>query len=147
MKRFLLFVIVLVLALTACAPKAAVPAAGPVLKVGNGTISKTYTVDDLKALGAVQADFKGVTYVGVTLTALLQDAGIDPTNLTAVKAVASDGFSANYDASIYAAEDTIVAYATVDGALTADDGTFRMVIPAGEGKMNVRQLAEIAAIP
>jgi hypothetical protein len=146
MKRFTLFVIVCVLALTACAPKATEPV-GPVLKVGDGTVSKTYTVDQLKALGAVQATFKGVTYVGVTLTALLQDAGIDPTNLTAVKAVASDGFSANYDASLYAAEDTIVAYGTVDGPLTADDGTFRMVLPKGEGKMNVRQLVEIVAIP
>jgi hypothetical protein len=146
MKRFFLFVIVLALALTACAPKATEPA-GAVLKVGDGTVSKTYTVDDLKALGETQAAFKGVTYVGVKLTVLLQDAGIDPTNLTAVKAIASDGFSANYDASLYAAEDTIVAYGTVDGALTEDDGTFRMVLPAAEGKMNVRQLVEIVAIP
>lgn len=146
MKRFLLFAFVLVLALAACAPKAEAPA-GDVLKVTDGTVTKTYTVDDLKALGATQATFKGVTYVGVTLTALLQDAGIDPTNLTAVKAVAGDGFSANYDASFYAAEDTIVAYATVDGAMTADDGVFRMVLPNGEGKMNVRMLAEIVAVP
>ncbi len=104
-------------------------------------------MDDLKALGEVQATFKGVTYVGVTLTALLQDAGIDPTNLTAVKAVAGDGFSANYDSSLYAREDTIVAYATVDGPMTADDGIFRMVLPEAEGKMNVRQLVEIVAIP
>ena len=108
MKRFLMLMIVLVLALTACAPKAEEPAAA-VLKVSDGTTSKTYTADDLKALGAVQASFKGVTYVGVTLTALLQDAGIDPANLSAVKAVAADGFSANYDASFYAAVDTIVA--------------------------------------
>ena len=146
MKRIHQLVIVCVLALTACAPKAEEPA-GAVLKVGYGTVSKTYTVDNLKALGETQATFKGVTYLGVTLTALLQDAGIDPTNLTAVKAVSSDGFSANYDASLYAAEDTIVAYATVDGPLTADDGTFRMVLPNGEGKMNVRQLVEIVAIP
>lgn len=146
MKRFLLFALVFVLALAACAPKAEAPA-GDVLKVSDGTVSKTYTVDDLKALGATQASFKGVTYVGVTLTALLQDAGIDPTDLTAVKAVASDGFSANYDATFYGAEDTIVAFATVDGALSADDGTFRMVLPNGEGKMNVRQLVEIVAIP
>ena len=146
MKRFLLFVIVFVLALTACTPKAEEPA-GAVLKVSDGTVSKTYTVNDLKGLGETQATFKGVTYLGVTLTALLQDAGIDPTNLTAVKAVASDGFSANYDASLYAAEDTIVAYAIMDGPLTTDDGTFRMVLPNAEGKMNVRQLVEIVAIP
>lgn len=148
MKRFLLFVLVMTLALTACAPKAEEPASGaPVLKVSDGTVSKEYSVDDLKGLGEVQAAFKGVTYVGVTLFALLQDAGIDPTNLTAVKAVAADGFSANYDASLFGAADTIVAYATVDGPLAADDGSFRMVLPNGEGKQNVRMLVEILAIP
>jgi hypothetical protein len=146
MKRFLLFALVFALALAACAPKSEAPA-GDVLKVSDGTVSKTYTVADLKALGATQASFKGVTYVGVTLTALLQDAGIDPANLTTVKAVANDGFSANYDASLYAKEDTIIAYATVDGAMIADDGIFRMVLPDAEGKLNVRQLVEIVAIP
>jgi hypothetical protein len=146
MKRFLLFALVFVLALAACAPKAEAPA-GDVLKVSDGTVSKTYTVADLQALGATQASFKGVTYVGVTLTALLTDAGIDSTNLTAVKAVASDGFTVNYDASLYAKDDTIVAYATVDGAMSADDGIFRMVLPDQEGKMNARQLVEIVAIP
>jgi hypothetical protein len=146
MKRFLLFALVFVLVLAACAPKAEAPA-GDVLKVSDGTVSKTYTVADLQALGATQASFKGVTYVGVTLTALLTDAGIDSTNLTAVKAVASDGFTVNYDASLYAKDDTIVAYATVDGAMSADDGIFRMVLPDQEGKMNARQLVEIVAIP
>ena len=50
MKRFLLFVLVGVLALTACAPKAQEPAAA-VLKVSDGTIEKTYAADDLKAIG------------------------------------------------------------------------------------------------
>ena len=146
MKRFLLFVLVRILALSACAPKAQEPAAA-VLKVSDGTIEKNYTADDLKALGETQASFKDVAYVGVTLTALLQDAGIDPTALTAVKAVAVDGFTANYDASLYAREDTIVAYARVDGSLGDDEGPFRMVLPDQEGKMNPRQLVEIVAIP
>ena len=146
MKRFLLFVLVGILALSACAPKAQEPAAA-VLKVSDGTIEKNYTAEDLKALGETQAAFKDVTYVGVTLTTLLQDAGIDPTALTAVKAVAVDGFTANYDASLYAREDTIVAYARVDGSLGDDEGPFRMVLPDQEGKMNPRQLVEIVAIP
>jgi len=146
MKRFSLFVMTLALVLVACAPKAQAPA-GDLLKVSDGNVSKTYTTDDLKALGVVQATFKGVTYVGVTLTVLLQDAGINSTGLTAVKAVASDGFTANYDSSLYAREDTIVAYATVDGSLSADDGIFRMVLPDQEGKLNPRQLTEIIAIP
>ena len=142
----MLFVLVGILALSACAPKAQEPAAA-VLKVSDGSIEKNYTADDLKELGETQASFKDVAYVGVTLTALLQDAGIDPTALMAVKAVAADGFTANYDASLYAREDTIVAYARVDGSLGDDEGPFRMVLPDQEGKMNPRQLVEIVAIP
>ena len=146
MKRFLLFVMVIALALAACAPKAQEPAAS-VLKVSDGTVTKTYTADDLKTLGAVQATFQGVTYVGVPLTVLLKDAGIDPTNLTAVKAVAMDGFTANYDSSLFSREDTIVAYARIDGPLGEDEAPFRMVLPDEGGKMNPRQLVEIVAIP
>ena len=65
---------------------------------------KTYTADDLNALGESQADFKGVTYVGVSLTVLLKDAGIDPTAITIVKAVACDGFTANYKSALFAAK-------------------------------------------
>ena len=81
------------------------------------------------------------------MTVLLKNADIDPTALTAVKAVAVDGFTANYDASLYAREDTLVAYARVDGPLADDAGPFRMVLPDQEGKMNPRQLVEIVAIP
>ncbi len=146
MKRFSLIVLVGVLALSACAPKAQEPAA-VVLKVSDGTIEKTYTADDLKVLGETQAIFKDVTYIGVPLTVLLQDAGIDPTALMAVKAVAVDGFTANYDASLYAREDTLVAFARIDGPLADDEGPFRMVLPDQEGKMNPRQVVEIVAIP
>ena len=146
MKRFLLFVLVGVLALTACAPKSQEPAVA-VLKVSDGTIEKTYTADDLKALSEIQVTFQDVTYVGVPLTVLLQDAGIDITALTAVKAVAIDGFTANYDASLFAREDTLVAYARMDAPLTDDEAPFRMVLPNEGGKMNPRQLIEIVAIP
>jgi hypothetical protein len=44
-------------------------------------------------------------------------------------------------------EDTLVAYARVDGPLGEDEGSFRMVLPDQEGKMNPRELVEIIAIP
>lgn len=146
MKRFMLVTLTLALALAACAPQASESAA-PVLKVSDGNVEKTYTADDLKALGESQVNFKGVAYVGVPLTVLLEDAGIDPTALTAVKAVASDGFTANYDSSLYAREDTLVAYARADGPLGEEEGSFRMVLPDQEGKLNPRDLVEIIAIP
>jgi hypothetical protein len=146
MKGILFVFLAIVLVLAACAPKTPAPS-GSTLKVTDGTIVKTYTVDDLKALGAVQASDKGVAYVGVQLKVLLQDAGIDPAKLSAVKAVASDGFSANYDPTQFLADNTLVAYAQADGPLTAADGTFRMVLPDQGGKLNPRLLVEIDAIP
>lgn len=146
MKRFLLVIFILALALTACASQTQ-ESVDPVLKVSDGNVEKTYTADDLKSLGESQADFKGVTYVGVSLTVLLADAGIDATALTAVKAVASDGFTANYESALYNREDTLVAYTTVDGPLSEEDGFFRMVLPNEEGKLNPRQLVEIIAVP
>ncbi len=83
----------------------------------------------------------------MTLKSLLQDAGFDPAKLSAVKAVASDGFTANYDVSQFNADTTLVAYARADGPLTSDEGTFRMVLPDQGGKLNPRMLVEIDAIP
>jgi len=95
----------------------------------------------------VEVTSKDVIYVGVTLTALLQDAGIDPTALKAVKAVASDGFSANYEPALFTLADTILAYATTTGDLSAEEAPFRMVLPAEGGKLNPRMIVEILAIP
>ena len=145
MKRTLFLILVLALALAACAPKAAAPS-GSDLKVTDGTIVKTYTVDNLKSLGAVQASDKGVAYIGVPLKVLLQDAGVDPTQLSAVKAVASDGFTSNYDSTQFLADEMLVAYARADGPLTADEGVFRIVLPDQGGKLNPRLLIEIDAI-
>jgi hypothetical protein len=149
MYRKLVFgLILLSLVMVGCAAKStpAPAAAGDQLKVGDGAITKTYAVADLQALPASTAAFKDVTYKGVTLKALLADAGFKLEEVKAVKAVASDGFSANYDSSIFTRDDVLVAYATQDGALTADDGTFRIVIPNGDGKQNVRMLVDIQIV-
>lgn len=151
MKRFMFLSLIfaLALALAACAPRAEQPAtdAAPVLKVTDGATEKIYTAADLQALGAAEATLNGVTYIGVPLTVLLQNAGIDTAGLTAVKAVASDGFTANYDASLYSRENTLLAYATTAGAMGADEAPFRMVLPGEGGKLNPRQVIEIVAIP
>jgi hypothetical protein len=145
MKRIYFAIVIMALTLTACAAKRPLPP-GTDLKVTAGTLEKIYTVEDLKALGAVQASDKGVAYVGVPLKVLLQDAGMDPTKLSAVKAVASDGFTANYDSSQILADDTLVAYARADGPLSADEGLFRMVLPDQDGQLNPRLLVELNAI-
>ncbi len=146
MKRILFILLLLALTFVACAPNTGAPS-GDVLKVTDGTLTKTYSVSDLKALGEVQAADKGVTYLGVPLKTLLQNAGVDSSKLSAVKAVASDGFTVNYESSQFLADNTLVAYARADGPLSSDEGVFRMVLPDQGGKVNPRMLIEIDAIP
>jgi hypothetical protein len=146
MKRIFFTLLAMALLISACAPKAPV-ALGNTLQVTIGDTHQTYTLAKLKALGDTQATFKGVTYIGVPLTTLLSDAGIDPASLSAVKAVAVDGFSANYDPALFNLPDTLVAYARLDGPLADSELPFCMVLPDQEGKLNVRMLAEIVALP
>jgi len=146
MKQFTICMVVFALILSACSSQSTPQAATVELKVGDGSTTKTYSVDALKNLGAAKASFKGVEYVGVTLTDLLKDAGFDPAQLKAVKVIAIDGFSVNYEPALFTRPDTLLAYAQSGGPLTAEDGNFRRVLPAQEGKLNPRMVVEIQAV-
>lgn len=142
-----IFWLLLVSMLAACGG-----AAGPVegtdsLTVTDGTTTRTYTTDDLAGLAVTEASFQDVGYKGVALGDLLRDAGFDPAALKAVKVVAADGYSVNYDPALFQRADVVVAYARADGPLAADDGLVRMVVPDAEGKLNVRMLTRIEAVP
>lgn len=147
MKKIAPLLVAFALLLAACGGSPT-PAAEAVstLTITDGDTQQSFTLEDLQALASTEADFRDVTYTGVSLTTLLEAAGITASELVAVKAVASDGFSANYDSVLFLRDDVILAYAQADGDLTADDGTFRMVLPGEEGKLNVRHLAEIEAV-
>ncbi|MCB8946779.1 MAG: molybdopterin-dependent oxidoreductase [Ardenticatenaceae bacterium] len=149
MKKIIVFTLLVMVFLVGCASgeETAVSPETPLLTVGDGQTQNTYTAADLESLAEVEASFNGVAYLGVPLTALLEDAGFAVGNLQAVKAVAADGYSVNYDLAQIQKEDVIVAYAQADGPLTEDDGTFRMVLPDEEGRANVRMLVEIQAVP
>jgi hypothetical protein len=140
-----LFILIAVL-LAACS---SVVSDGDVTKVviTDGTSEKAFSLSDLEKMSVTESTFNEVTYVGVMLSMLLEEAGFSPADLSAVKASASDGYSVNYDPALFTREDVIVAYATVDGDLTEDDGTFRMVLPGEEGKLNLRFLVELKVIP
>ena len=144
---FLIAVLIAALALSACAstakPAASDACTEAVLTVSGGEISKAYTRADLEALTATEATFKDVTYKGVLISTLLKDAGFDPSTIKAVKGVASDGYAVNYDTNQVLVDNVIVAYATAGGELTAEDGSFRMVLPDAEGKLNMRMLVEL----
>ncbi len=145
MNRIFGLALVVTLILAACAPAAA-PVNGSALIVTDGAASKSFSMDDLKALGTVEVIAKDITYIGVPLSALITAAGFDPASLAAVKATASDGFSANYEPAQFTAADTVVAFATSGGTLTEEDGAFRMVLPNEGGKLNVRMLTTITVI-
>jgi DMSO/TMAO reductase YedYZ molybdopterin-dependent catalytic subunit len=155
MKRLNLLIVLLVLALalTACGGDDA-PADAPeeaadtpaVLTLTDGDSEQTFDMAALEAMPQTTANAGGTDYVGVTLADLLAEAEIDPADLSAVKAVASDGFSANYDSALYMREDVILAYAEADGPLPGDSGPFRMVLPGEAGNLNVRMVVEIEVI-
>ncbi len=144
----LIGVAALAVLLVACgnAPAPVTSVDANVLVVSDGSTQKSYTAEALKSLPGAEATFTDVTYQGVALTTLLQDAGFDPQAVKAVKAVASDGFTVNYGPDLFLLENTLVAYAQADGPLTDEDGTFRMVLPDQEGKLNVRMLATLQVV-
>jgi hypothetical protein len=148
MKKLLMVLVVLTLLVSGCAQSNQAAATNGIsLKVGDGKVSKMYTVENLKGMTKTQASFKNVNYVGVKMSDLLTAAGFDPQAVKAVKAVATDGFSVNYEPALFQRADVIVAYQAADGALAAEDGSFRMVLPGAEGKLNVRMLVEIQVVP
>lgn len=146
MKRILFTLLFLAFVVSACAPKTPTTPVVTLL-VSMGDVEKSYTLADLQVLGAVQETFKDVTYIGVPLTTLLADAGFDPAGLSAVKAVASDGYTVNYDPSLFNLPDTMVAYAHLDGPLADTEAPFSMILPEQEGKMNARMVVKIVALP
>jgi hypothetical protein len=150
MKKLVLTLIVIMLLLAACAPAAeqsAGASAEAALIVTVGDTQKSFSVKELQALPAAEATFKGVAYQGVTVSALLESVSVDPGAIKAIKAVADDGYSVNYDPAQVLKENVLVAYALADGsAMSAEDGNFRIVLPDEEGKLNVRMLAELQII-
>ena len=147
MHRSTILLIILALLLGACNEGSQSTLESGTLTITDGTTEVTYTSENLQGLSLNEAAFGDITYVGVKLKGLLENAGFVTADIKAVKAVASDGYSANYDASIFLRDDVIVAYATADGPLSTDDGQFRMVVPGEAGKLNVRMLVTLQVIP
>jgi len=149
MKKVMISLIVVML-LAACAPAAgeSVDAtAVSALLVTVGESQQSLSMDDLQALPPAEASFKNVAYKGVSIPALLASVGVNPSEIKALKAIAVDGYSVNYDPAQVLKDNVLVAYALADGnPLTVDDGNFRMVLPDEEGKLNARMLAELQVI-
>lgn len=150
MKKIVISLIAVIMLLAACAPAAEQDAASPaeaVLLVTVGESQQSFSVEDLQALPSAEATFNDVTYKGVTVSALLDAVGVNPGEIKALKAVAIDGYSVNYDPTQVLKDNVLVSYAQTDGSpLSVDDGNFRMVLPDEEGKLNVRMLVEFQIV-
>lgn len=143
MKHIIMFVLLGSMLLAACASTPLPEDDVPTLTVTDGAAIKIYTTADLQKLEQVQIVDKGITYLGVPLVALLQYSGYDPTMVVTVQAIASDGFTANYDQMLIQKPDTLLAYALLDGPLNNDEGSFRMVLPGQAGKLNPRMVVKL----
>jgi len=143
MNRNIFIIGLAVLMLCACTARSGEQNSVENLVVTDGENEVLYSVDDLKKLGEVEEEFMGEIYLGVPLPDLLGAAGFGMDSIKSVKAVAADGYSVLYDATLFTREDVLVAYALSEGPLSNDDGMFRMVLPGEEGKLNLRILVEI----
>lgn len=114
-----------------------------VLSIGDGILEVVYSSSELHDFPMTLATVDGITYVGVPLTVLLQDAGFTPDQIEYVMAVATDDFSATYEPAVFMLPDTIVAYERIDGELTREELPFRMALPGKPGRLNVRMLSRV----
>ena len=143
-KRIGLLLLLVLLSACATTPAAEVEE----LVVTGNQAEQTYTLAQLQALPVTTASLNGVDYSGVVLKVLLEHAGYPPVEIAAVEAVATDGYSITYDKDLALLDNTLVAYALAGGSpLVAEDGTFRMVLPGQEGKLNIRMLGELQINP
>ncbi len=147
MKRYTVFSLLVLASLLSaaalgCTPSTVAPEDATLIIVSDGRDNEL-SYSDIKTMSSTNVEVGGVTYVGVTIAGLLADVGVDAGEVAGITAIASDGFSATYEPELFLGEQTIVAYATADGALPADEQPFRMVLPDQPGRMNVRMLARI----
>ena len=150
MRKIVISLIVAMALLSACIPAAVESSDAPaqaILLVTVGESQQSFSVKDLCALPSAEATFNEVAYMGVTLPALLETVNVKLDGVRAIKAIAADGYTVNYDPTQVLKENVLVAYELADGSpLTADDGNFRMVLPDEEGKLNPRMLVELQII-
>ncbi len=147
MRRLKLLVCcaLLIALLAGCGPGGgATPVPGAIiLTVTGGDIEQTYTLEQLQALAAHDVESDDGAFVGVLLSDLLSEAGFDLDRITTVRAVAMDGFSSTYDATLFRRDDAVLAYARAGGDLDGDEQPLRMVIPGQEGRMQPHQITRL----
>lgn len=134
--HILITLFVLITLLAACAPAPAATVEEAVLTIG----AKAYTLSELEAFGTTSVDYTNkdgetTTYSGVSLTALLEDAGLTGVGDTLI-ITAADGYQADMDL-----DDALACTTCI---LAIDDGSLRMVMPELSSKLQVKDVIEIS---
>lgn len=139
-KTTLLVTLFIVMTLVSACSTAAPTATEEIEAVAALTVGeKAYSTTDLEALGITTADYtdkEGVTttFEGVSLSALLEDAGLSES--AEITFVASDG----YEATLTIEE----ALACANCIIAFDGDTLRTVMPDMSGKLNVKDIVTIS---
>ncbi len=139
-NTLLLVTLFLIMALVSACSAAAPAATEAVVDTAVLTVGdKAYTKADLEALGTMSADYtdkEGVTttYEGVSLSVLLDDAGLSGS--AEITLTASDG----YEVSLTVEE----AVACANCIVAFDGDSLRTVMPDMSGKLNVKDLIAIS---
>ena len=139
MKKTTLLVTLFIVMALVSACSAAPAATEEVVETAVLTVGeKEYTKADLEALGTMSADYtdkEGVTttYEGVSLSALLDDAGLSGS--TEITLIAYD----EYEASLTVEE----AVACANCIVAFDGDMLRTVMPDLSGKLNVKDIVKI----
>ncbi len=133
--QLIITLLTLIALISACAPAEEAAVVGEtVLTVGE----KAYTQSALEAFGTMTSDYTNkdgetTTYSGVSLAALLQDAGVSGSGTLVF--TAADGYQADMElGEALACADCIVAF---------DNGSLRMVMPEMSGKLQIKDVVEI----
>lgn len=132
--RLLIPLFLLIILITSCTTEQ-VAVEEAVLTVGD----RGFSLSELEALGTISVDYTNkdgetTTYSGVSLAALLENAGL--TGSGTLVFTAADGFEADM-----ALEE---ALGCADCIVAIDDGSLRMVMPEMSGKLQVKDVIEIS---
>jgi len=111
--------------------------------------TKTFTMDQLKAMPKTEVQFLSKetgaenTYQAVALKDLVAAAGADASALASVDVEAEDAFLATVSKELVASGTAVLAYGMDGGTLPTEMGTARVLVPGEGTKLQVKYVKTI----
>lgn len=148
-SALLILVVLLAASCGGGAPAASGADGGWSLTVESGGATKTFTLEQLKALPATEVKFLAKetgaenTYQGVALKDLVAAVGADVGAITGVDVEAEDAFVATVSQELVANGSAVLVYGMDGGTLPAEMGTVRVLVPGEATKLQVKFVKKI----